>query len=264
MDAAYAAWPIWPSNAATDDTLTIAPRSPSASGSLRLIAVAAMRTASKVPTRLIATTFLKASRSWAESYSPSLPTVRCAQPIPAEQTRARRVPSDDGPVDGRPDLGGVGDVDGDELAADLARDRLALLGVEVGHHDLRAERGQLAGAGRADARRASGDDGRCSLEVHGLDPRAGLEQVVPRATMTAGPVSSTWSSAVQVSVSVPPGTSTRYVAGRGAPSAVAVATSTAPAPVPHDRVSPEPRSCTRMPTWRSPRRTTSSTLTPSG
>ena len=33
--------------------------------------------------------------------------------------------------------------------------------------------------------------------------------VVPRATTTAGPVSSTRSSAVQVTVSVPPGTSTR-------------------------------------------------------
>ena len=67
LDAAYAAWPIWPSNAATDDDLTIAPRSPEASGSLRLIAVAAIRTVSKVPTRLMAITFLKASRSWADS-----------------------------------------------------------------------------------------------------------------------------------------------------------------------------------------------------
>src|SRR4026207_326949 len=32
FDAAYAAWPICPSNAATDDTLTIAPRSPAGAG----------------------------------------------------------------------------------------------------------------------------------------------------------------------------------------------------------------------------------------
>ena len=37
----------------------------------------------------------------------------------------------------------------------------------------------------------------------------GQRSVSPDATMTAGPVSSTRSSAVQVTVSVPPGTSTR-------------------------------------------------------
>ena len=35
-------------------------------------------------------------------------------------------------------------------------------------------------------------------------------------------------------------------------------------PVPHERVSPEPRSWTRIATWRGPRSTTNSTLTPSG
>src|SRR6478735_681510 len=118
FEAAYAAWPICPSNAATDDTLTIAPRSPAASGSLRLIAVAPMRTASNVPIRLIATTRLKASRSCAESYSPSRPMVRWAQL--------------EGLVDGLLDLGRARDVDRHEHAADLARDRFPLLGVEVG------------------------------------------------------------------------------------------------------------------------------------
>ncbi len=58
LDEEYAACPIWPSNAATLARLTTTPRSPLASGSLRDIAVAASRIASKVPIRLIAMTFL--------------------------------------------------------------------------------------------------------------------------------------------------------------------------------------------------------------
>ncbi len=89
LEALYDAWPIWPSKAATLARLTIAPRWPSSSGSLRLITVAAWRTMSKVPIRLIAITFLNASRSCADSISPSRPMVRCAQPMPAELTTAR-------------------------------------------------------------------------------------------------------------------------------------------------------------------------------
>ncbi|SKX65833.1 Uncharacterised protein [Mycobacteroides abscessus subsp. abscessus] len=72
---------------------TIAPRSPVSVGSRRLIAVAARRMASKVPIRLIAMTFLYASRLCADANSPSLPTVRCAQPMPAELTSTRSGPS---------------------------------------------------------------------------------------------------------------------------------------------------------------------------
>lgn len=57
-----------------------------------LIAVAAMRMQSNVPIRLIAMTFLNASRLAAESYVPSLPTVRCDQPMPAEFTNTRSGP----------------------------------------------------------------------------------------------------------------------------------------------------------------------------
>ena len=68
LDAEYAAWPIWPSKAATEARLTIAPRSPDASsGSVRPIAVAAIRMASKVPIRLIAMTLVYAARSAADS-----------------------------------------------------------------------------------------------------------------------------------------------------------------------------------------------------
>lgn len=45
------AWPTCPSNAATLAVMTIAPRPPSRSGSLRDIAVAASRTTLNVPTR---------------------------------------------------------------------------------------------------------------------------------------------------------------------------------------------------------------------
>ena len=46
-----------------------------------------------VPTRLTSMTFLKTSRSWADSYWPSRPMVRVAQPMPAAVTRARSGPS---------------------------------------------------------------------------------------------------------------------------------------------------------------------------
>ena len=94
LDAEYEAWPICPSNAATDAMLQIEPRSPFSSGSFVLIAVPIMRMQSNVPTKLIATTFLNASRLAADSYEPSLPTVRCAQPMPAELTSARIGPID--------------------------------------------------------------------------------------------------------------------------------------------------------------------------
>ena len=209
LDAEYAACPIWPSKAATLAMFTITPRSPDPVGSSLLISVAASRIASKVPIRLIAITFENAPRSCAESNSPSRPMVRCAQPMPAELTRIRSGPSSVALRDGRLDLLGVGHVDRDERAADLLRERLALVGLEVGDHDARAGGGELAGDGGADARGGAGDDGRGSADVHAPDSSDAQSEVVPRATTTAGPVSSTRSSAVQVTVSVPPGTSTR-------------------------------------------------------
>ena len=72
-----------------------------------------------------------------------------------------------GPVDRGGDLGGVGDVDGDELAADLGGQRLALVGLQVGDDHPGAPLGEAAGDGRADARGAAGDDRCCSGDVHG-------------------------------------------------------------------------------------------------
>src|SRR5215510_8493360 len=70
----------------------MAPRSPSSSGSVCDMAVAASRMQSNVPTRLMSSTFLKIPRSCAEAYWPSLPMVRVAQPMPAAVTRARSGP----------------------------------------------------------------------------------------------------------------------------------------------------------------------------
>ena len=153
FEAEYDAWPIWPSNAATLARLTIAPRQPSASGSLWLIAVAAWRTMSKVPIRLIWMTLVKA-----------LEVVgRLDGPVAADGALG---PADAGGVDDRADrrdvgggldrgadLLGVGHVDLGEHALDLLGERLALVGLQVGHHDGGAAGGELAGDGGADARR---------------------------------------------------------------------------------------------------------------
>src|SRR3954471_18121059 len=84
FDALYAAWPICPSNAATDAVLTMTPRSPS-TGSLSTIAATASRITLKVPIRLTRTTFSNASRG----STPCLPSTRPGVPMPAQLTRIR-------------------------------------------------------------------------------------------------------------------------------------------------------------------------------
>ena len=166
FDAEYDAWPIWPSNVATDATLTIAPRSPDSSGSVWLIAVAASRMQSNDPIRLIAITFLKASRLAADSYAPSLPTVRCAQPMPAELTSTRQRAHRFRHLDRVDDVVGDGDVDLAERAADLVRQRRSLVLLEVGDDDLRAFGGQGPSGRRTDARRPTSDDCANAFDVH--------------------------------------------------------------------------------------------------
>jgi hypothetical protein len=62
--AEYAACPIWPSKAAMEASVTMAPRLPASStGAVRPMAVAARRMQLKAPTRLTETTLAKASRS---------------------------------------------------------------------------------------------------------------------------------------------------------------------------------------------------------
>jgi hypothetical protein len=72
----------------------------------------------------------------------------------------------DGGVDRVQDLIGVGDVDGDEDATDLVRELPPAFGVEVGDDDPGALGGQLAGRGRTDAGRATGDDCASSVDIH--------------------------------------------------------------------------------------------------
>src|SRR4051812_12860471 len=84
LDALYAAWPICPSNAATDAVLTITPRSPS-TGSLSTIAATASRMTLKVPIRLTRTTFSNAS----SGSTPCLPSTRPGVPTPAQLTTMR-------------------------------------------------------------------------------------------------------------------------------------------------------------------------------
>src|SRR3954447_13473612 len=79
FDALYAAWPICPSNAATDAVLTMTPRSPS-TGSVSTMAAAASRMTLKVPIRLIRTTFSNAS----SGSTPCLPSTRAGVPTPAQ------------------------------------------------------------------------------------------------------------------------------------------------------------------------------------
>src|SRR6476659_7312743 len=81
FDAEYAAWPIWPSYAATDAVFTITPRWPSSSGSFADIADAASRITLNVPMRLISITRRNVSREWG---APLRLIVRSAQPMPAQ------------------------------------------------------------------------------------------------------------------------------------------------------------------------------------
>ena len=130
--------------------LTIAPRSPVSVSSLRLIAVAASRMQLKVPIRLIASTFLYASRLCAESNSPSLPMVRWAQPTPAEFTNARSGPRSVAVLTASM-IWSVSVTSTDEHAADLVGQCLTLVRLQVGDDHAGAPVGQLAGRGRADS-----------------------------------------------------------------------------------------------------------------
>ena len=88
FDAAYAAWPTWPSVAATEAVLTMTPRSAPASGSRPIMSAAARRMALNVPVRLTAMT--RSNQSSASG--PSRPTMRFAGPTPAQLIRMRAGP----------------------------------------------------------------------------------------------------------------------------------------------------------------------------
>ncbi len=83
LEAEYAAWPIWPSNAATEAVFTITPRSPTAFGVPLAMAIAASRIMLKVPMRLMPMT----RENEASACGPSFFTVRSAIAMPAQLTR---------------------------------------------------------------------------------------------------------------------------------------------------------------------------------
>ena len=77
-----------------------------------------------------------------------------------------------GGVDGGLNLAGVGDVDGNELAADLSGDLLAVLSLQIRDDDLGALLGEATGRRCTDAGGTAGDDCTCSLDIHtGEDTR---------------------------------------------------------------------------------------------
>ena len=94
FDALYAAWPIWPSSAATDAVLTIAPRSPSSIGSRDSMPAADLAMQRKVPTRLIWISMLNRSSGKCLISPVSLArlAVLIALPVPAQLIRMRSWP----------------------------------------------------------------------------------------------------------------------------------------------------------------------------
>jgi hypothetical protein len=82
LDAEYGAWPICPSNAATDAVLIMTPRSPSAFGSFFCMMAAASLATIKLPTRLICTTL----ENWLAGIGPSRPSDRPGIRTPAQLT----------------------------------------------------------------------------------------------------------------------------------------------------------------------------------
>ena len=90
LDAAYAAWPICPSYAATLAVEISTPRSPVASGSFLHMASAASRIMLKLPIRLTVMVLLNT----ASACAPFLPTVFSAGAMPAQLTRPISLPSE--------------------------------------------------------------------------------------------------------------------------------------------------------------------------
>ena len=88
-----------------------------------------------------------------------------AQPVPAQQTAIRSGPAAPAAADGGLHRVLVADVAGDELQTQLAGQRAALVGVDVGDRDLRATLVQGAHGRLAEARGAPDDD-RCAVLDH--------------------------------------------------------------------------------------------------
>src|SRR4249919_1145694 len=88
FEAEYAAWPIWPSKAATEAVLTITPRSPSSPAALCCIRSAAPLATLKLPTRFTITVLANCF----SGIAPSRPSTRPAPRMPAQFTATLRPP----------------------------------------------------------------------------------------------------------------------------------------------------------------------------
>jgi hypothetical protein len=145
FDAEYDAWPIWPSKAATEAMLTIAPRSPCSSGS---VVASPCGDADAV------------ERADEVDRDDLLERVEVGGGVVTPATHGALRPADAGRVhqdaerahalghlDRVDDVVGAGDIDLAERAADLVGEGTALLLLQVGDHDLGAP-GELPSAGR--------------------------------------------------------------------------------------------------------------------
>ena len=133
------------------------------------------------------------------------------------------------------------------LAAPLAGVRGA-----AGHEHAGARRRRRASGSSPSARRGERASQQGGVEHPGRDePR--------RPRQPHRPARRGWSPRRRSRRAVPPGTSTRHTSGAPSPAQARTASAAAQAPVPQERVSPEPRSWTRMAT--SPMSGTSSPVT---
>src|SRR4051795_10186834 len=186
--------------------MIIAPRSPF-TGSVRAMAAPPRRRALNEPNRLKRMTRSKDAMS---PGSPFFSTTRVRLPMPAQCTSARNGPAasaaataepsasasvtsaatNSPPRAGGPPLpfdaggrgaqrGGVGGVGGDELAAEVGGDLLALRRREVGDDHPPARGGDRLRGGQPEAGRAAGDEGRDALEIHDRVPPV-VDEVLPR------------------------------------------------------------------------------------
>ena len=144
------------------------PRCPSASaGSVLAIAAAAIRIRLNVPIRLMSMTLRYAARSCGD---PSRPTVRAAQPMPAQLTATRsgapgrRPPSTAACTDCSSDTSVLTNTP--PISSAIALPRVL---VEVGDEHPAARRGQVTRGGLAQAAGATGDDRCGSVQFHGRE-----------------------------------------------------------------------------------------------
>ena len=160
LDAEYAAWPIWPSNAATDAVLTMTPRSLADRFGLG-DPLGGQPQHVEGADQVDLDDLLEAVERERAVLAQRLDRVADARAVDVDAQRAQRL----GDVEGLGDGVGVGDVGLDELGA-IAEfgDRVVALEVDDHHRCARVE--QALGGGQAEAGRTAGDDGYGVFDLH--------------------------------------------------------------------------------------------------